>query len=168
LYISKQRETWAIGGTHLFHLREGQWNKVDFTKSQCVNRHLLETTTTGNAYGDFYGITDMTFANERDGWIGFENGSMAKTTDGGQTWCDLLPPDAIKDETGLRLFFFHIYFADANHGWGLATRDKLYETNDGGRTWSRIDSDVKFSYMYFLDAKHGWAIAKEGVFRIVL
>lgn len=168
VYISPDGKIWAIDDTHMFHLKEGQWKKVDFTKSKCVNHYLLEATTTGDRYGDLYGITDLTFADGSNGWIGFENGYMAKTTDGGQTWCDLLPPNTLKDETGLRLFFFHIYFADANHGWGLATSDKLYETNDGGRTWSRIDSDVKFSYMYFLDAKHGWAIAKEGVFRIAL
>jgi photosystem II stability/assembly factor-like uncharacterized protein len=168
IYISNQEEVWALSYTELFHLKEGAWRKIDFKKSQCKNQSLIETTTTGNLYGDVHAISGINFADIQTGWIWFTNGSMAKSTDGGQTWCDLLKPGDLKDETGEPISFMQIYFTDANIGFGLADNHKLYKTIDGGTIWSQVNSQIKFSEMFFLDAMHGWVLGNEGLFRIVL
>jgi photosystem II stability/assembly factor-like uncharacterized protein len=168
LYISKQGQVWAWSHTELFHQKREQWEKIDFEKSSCANQYLKETATKGNTLGDFYGIVTIYFTDSIHGWLSFENGFLAKTTDGGQTWCDLLKPRALQEKANERIFFREIYFTDSNTGWGLTSGGQLYETKDGGTIWLKIESSIQFSSMYFLDSQHGWVISKEGLFRILL
>ena len=168
LYVSKQKEIWAISGTELFHLIAGRWEETDFIKSSCGNHGLLTTVGLSQKHGDIYGISSIYFADKLHGWLSFSNGYVAKTTDGGQSWCDLLEPDVLQEETDDRSFFWEMYFADTATGWGRTDSGKLYETKDGGSTWIRLHSDMKFSSMCFLDAQNGWVIAQEGLFRIQL
>jgi len=57
---------------------------------------------------------------------------IIKTTDGGETWQELL----LCEDYGARPF--GIGFIDTDHGF-VGTRNGGYETNDGGKTWDKID-----------------------------
>jgi photosystem II stability/assembly factor-like uncharacterized protein len=154
-------QVWAFNDQHIFYFADGQWRKVDYTKGQCTHKNLLETV-------DFYGKTGEPFAPVKiffvghTGWLSFSNGYLAKSTDGGRTWCDLF--DLETSTQNPRSYFTELYFSNENNGWGFA--DHLYKTRDGGITWKQLMTNIDVEDMYFLDANHGWAISKEGLFRI--
>jgi photosystem II stability/assembly factor-like uncharacterized protein len=161
LETTRDGQVWAFNDLRIFYLADGQWRKVDYTKGQCAHENLLETV-------DFYGKTDEPsapveiFFVGNMGWLSFSNGYLAKSKDGGRTWCDLSNLKSLTQNPGF--YFRKLYFSDENNGWGLA--DHIYETKDGGITWKPITTNIEVEDMYFLNANQGWAIAKEGLFRI--
>jgi photosystem II stability/assembly factor-like uncharacterized protein len=161
LETTRDDQVWAFHDLRIFYLADGRWRKVDYTKGQCAHENLLETV-------DFYGKTDEPSAPGEIffvgsmGWLSFSNGYLAKSKDGGRTWCDLSDLKLLTQNPSL--YFRKLYFSDENNGWGLA--DHIYETTDGGITWKQITTNIGVEDMYFLNPKHGWAIAKEGLFRI--
>lgn len=66
------------------------------------------------------------FANSDDGWIGGDNGFIARTTDGGRSWTQtsLGTKDAVND----------VYFRGEEKGYALAG-ERVFSTTDGGGTW---------------------------------
>jgi photosystem II stability/assembly factor-like uncharacterized protein len=166
IYINEGKQIWATAHRNLYRLDENKWHKIDFTKSNCVNRALLLTTGLEPTYNPA-NITDIHFADSMHGWLLFENGYLAKSVDGGQTWCDLFDPDKPQGESHEPLRFKKIHFTDTENGWGLNRDKTLYQTKDGGATWVKLESEIKFLDMHILDARHGWAVATEGLFRII-
>ncbi|MBC8141161.1 MAG: hypothetical protein H7Y38_06945 [Armatimonadetes bacterium] len=79
---------------------------------------------------------------------------MAKTTDGGETWRELLlTDDATANEFG-------IGFADALTGWVGGTRTG-YETRDGGASWTPVamgQAVNKIRLLHTPDGVVGYAI----------
>ena len=161
LETMRDGQVWAFNDLRIFYFADGQWRKVDYTKGQCTNETLLETV-------DFYGKTGEPsapveiFFVGHTGWLSFSNGYLAKSTDGGRTWCDLFDLKSLTNNPSS--YFGKLYFSDANNGWGLAGH--IYRTKDGGTIWEKTETSMEFDDMYFLDANHGWAISKDGLFRI--
>ncbi len=58
--------------------------------------------------------------------------SIAKTTDGGETWNEI----NLVEDAGAREF--GIGFIDENHGF-VGTMNTGYETKDGGKTWEKVN-----------------------------
>lgn len=161
LRMTQESRVWAFHNLHVYYLADGQWIQVDYTKGRCKHESILETI-------DFYqqtfepsGPVEIFFVGNT-GWLSFSNGYLAKSTDGGRTWCDLFDLKTLTDD--FRISSTKLYFSDVNNGWGLA--DNIYETKDGGSTWKKIETNMGFEDMHFLDATHGWAISKEGLYRI--
>lgn len=159
---------WACSDGEFFYLESGsnRWRLVDYSTSKCANRMLLETTEGNTESGVVHAPAAIYFLDASQGWLSFRNGYIAKSTDGGRTWCDLLDPKSIWPSANWQTFFAKIHFIDSMHGWGLGADGSLQETIDGGTSWRKVDMNVRFEDMCFLDKGNGWAIAREGLFRI--
>ncbi len=144
----------------------GQWKRADYTKGNCDKRMLLHTTQTGQEGGDIFEPVAMFFLNTNQGWLGFKNGYIAKTMDGGRTWCDVFDPNTVWPNPSYDAFFSKIHFANSTHGWGFASEGRIYETNDGGSSWQKLDIDARIEDIYFLSPDLGLAVAEQGLFRI--
>ena len=177
IYISDSEEVWAFGDAGIFYFAGGEWREVDYRRGTCAKKDLLiasgrdETAIKqGNGLDGAYLMQAspavVYFANSKLGWLSFANGYIAKTVDGGLTWCDLLSPTFLRSHPHERNFLDRIYFSDEISGIGRSSVGSLYRTKDGGATWTKIDTNIKFDDIYFLDAKHIWGVAKEGLFRI--
>lgn len=157
LYFTNGEHGLALGDTEVLYTEDDgeQWQAVDF-KASCVDQKFMET---------FEGHpTDAYFANSNVGWLSYSDGYMARSTDGGRTWCDLRYPEDARSNRDK--FFQKLHFTNLTRGWGLSSDGFLYETKDAGATWTRVDVNVRFEDIHFLNADEGWAIAKEGLFRI--
>jgi photosystem II stability/assembly factor-like uncharacterized protein len=131
---------------------------------------LFASTTDGGqnwkSLGYFNSIASSTnsynqlqFLDKNNGFYGCPSGVM-KTTDGGQTWNNILPEQSGSVNV--------IKFFDAQSGFFKGS-NTIYHTMDGGQTWTiscKIGSG-SFIGMNFIDAHTGWACANNGrVFRI--
>jgi photosystem II stability/assembly factor-like uncharacterized protein len=157
LTFLNERQGFAFDSSGPLYTTDGgnQWKYVDFKKS-CTDEKYLE--------GYDMRPLEVSFLDSRNAWLTFEDGRIAKSTDGGQTWCDLLAPDAVKFDY-YEKYFRTIHFCDSLHGLGLGANRLLYETTDGGKTWNKA-MDRKADDMFFLDNRTGWLVSKEGLFQI--
>lgn len=76
------------------------------------------------------------FVNENTGWIS-EGFSIAKTTDGGDTWNHSVLKEYSSDTE--KEFIDDVYFTDINNGWAVTTKylqTIIYKTQDGGNSWT--------------------------------
>lgn len=102
----------------------------------------------------------LQYLNKNDGFYACPAGIM-KTTDGGQTWNNILSATAGSTVNVIKFF-------DAQSGYYKAAT-AIYHTADGGQTW---DLSCKlgggsFMGMNFLDIHTGWACTNNGrVFRM--
>jgi photosystem II stability/assembly factor-like uncharacterized protein len=102
---------------------------------------FLPGTETGWAVGATYRDTNMT-----------NLGSVAHTTDGGQTW----EPQMGSGNA--------IYFVDDNYGWTVGGSGSIKHTTNGGETWIDQSSPVG-DHLYslcFIDTLEGWAFGLYG------
>jgi len=65
------------------------------------------------------------------------NGTILKTTDGGETW--------VQKESGTTAILNKIQFPTPDIGYITAGGDSLLKTTDGGETWNVIDTESGFS-----------------------
>jgi photosystem II stability/assembly factor-like uncharacterized protein len=73
---------------------------------------------------------------------------ILRTTNGGQTWDDVSPSQAV---------FMDTDFVDASTGWVVGGR--IYKTTNGGQTWTEQFTPDELLYaVSFGDALHGWAV----------
>jgi photosystem II stability/assembly factor-like uncharacterized protein len=165
LYLSDSDELWALGDQCLMRLEDGGWSRVDFKKSECDNSKLLATVGLSEPHSDTFDLVEISFADQGHGWISFSNGFLARTTDAGHSWCDLLYPNQIQAEPNENSTFARLSFTDPNNGWGLTRGGKLYRTIDGGSNWERADTNLKFSDMLLLDAQQALLISKDSLYR---
>lgn len=113
---------------------------------------------------------DIEFADEKNGWIVGEFGTIHHTADGGQTWNpqqESLLGDEIVDVLDLPTFF-GIHFVNAQEGIAAGLEGRIARTHDGGATWAFDTIDTKYplddplySPFLFPDGK-GWAIGAGG------
>jgi hypothetical protein len=68
-----------------------------------------------------------------NGWTVGDSGYIAKTTDGGQTWVEILNPDTLKRS------LYDVHFID-RWGWAVGDDGLILSTIDAGETWF-IDTD---------------------------
>lgn len=98
------------------------------------------------------------FTSSDKGWVGGDNGYLARTTDGGRTWMQ----QTLNSEENVN----EIYFRNDKIGYLLAGR-RIYITRDGGDTWrenivvNRSDfqnGKPEFLSLRFTDKKRGWIV----------
>lgn len=166
IYIQDEAHLWALGwpGLYRFDNSERKWKEIDLLKGQCSKILLRNTVNPENVIHE---PTSLFFAGISQGWLCFKNGFLAKTIDGGLTWCDLVDPRTVWSESDGLPYFRKIHFADSVSGWGLAY-NSIYRTRDSGVTWRKLEVSADFTDMSFPNPENGWAIAKEGLFRITI
>lgn len=147
----------ALESSGPFYTKNGgnEWRSVDFKKS-CTNARYLE--------GYDMRALQVFFLDSRNAWMSFEDGRIAKSADGGQSWCDLLQPNAVEFNY-YEKYFKKIHFATLLHGWGLGANGLLYETSDGGKAWAQALS-IQIDDMSFLNDGTVRLISKAGLFQI--
>jgi photosystem II stability/assembly factor-like uncharacterized protein len=155
---------WVAAGSKLFYLEDDTWKQVDYQKGNCSNKGLLAATGAGDEYADRVAPIGFHFSDSKHGWLIFPNGFVAKSNDGGSTWCDLFNLNNSQDIASQ--CFTKVYFKDPQQGYALSSTGHLYSSKDGGASWVKIDSNVKFDDMYFHDASRGWLISQEGLYHI--
>lgn len=92
-------------------------------------------------------------------WVGASNGSVLRTTNGGDAWERHPVPGAE------RLQFRGIHGLNPTEAWAMSSGNgadsRIYHTTDGGSTWTlqftNADSAAFFDCITFFDAKHGVA-----------
>lgn len=159
LHFVDPEHGWAVGEVGVYYTK----NRGERWESGNLNGECARHASTREAEG--YPI-DVFFIDTTTGWLSYKHGRVAKSTDGGQSWCALpQTQNALPEESG-RAFFLNIYFAGQGRGWGLAADGSLHQTKDGGATWTRVDTNLRFEDIYFLGPGLGWAVSGEGLFRI--
>ena len=158
---------WAWGDAGDFYFDNGRWKEINYNETKCSDRRIKVQRLEIDAGNPYIGAEAVSFISPKVGWMSHSEGYLAKTTDGGRTWCDLINPEDIwgKQEFPLNSFYV-IKFFDSEHGYGF-DEESVYETKDGGITWAKLDIEIGALGFEFTDAKHGWAVSKEGLFRIV-
>lgn len=167
LYCIDVSHCWASSDAEIFYLEGSDhiWRRVNYSKRQCTNKLLLETTQGTAKSGIVYQPVAIYFLNATQGWLSFRNGYMAQSADGGRSWCDGLDPRSVWASESWGTFFQKVYFTHSVHGWGLSAEGALYETNDGGKYWAEVNVEARLEDIYFL-GNSGWAVAEGGLYSI--
>ena len=98
-------------------------------------------------------LTDVFFLNELTGFAVGYNGTILKTTDGGNNWA--------LTQIGNGEALLSVFFVNNNKGFAVGTNHILGSTEDGGTTWTYkyLSAEVNFNEIYFVDEMHGWIAA---------
>ena len=107
------------------------------------------------------------FVDENVGWAGVGNnylggeaGSILRTTNGGETWSEVVFADLM---TGYTVKYCDgLFFLDANVGFVLQSDSKnnfVLKTTDGGLTWAVKDSNFSTTFHRWRDVEFGSATA---------
>jgi photosystem II stability/assembly factor-like uncharacterized protein len=99
-----------------------------------------------------------------NGWAWTNSGQMLRTADGGQTWMDRTPGEAVGPEGS--------FFLDSQTAWQpflvkASSRFGLLHTRDGGQTWTQVSYGPQnflgpALILHFTDALNGWAVTGDG------
>jgi len=80
-------------------------------------------------------LKDAHFIDGDRGWVVGDNGTILRTTNGGQTWAAL--------NSGTTTDLFKVEFIDQNNGWALGGTPPAapiaLKTSNGGVTWTRVN-----------------------------
>ncbi|MET0522811.1 MAG: YCF48-related protein, partial [Jiangellaceae bacterium] len=110
--------------------------------------------------GSFTAFNSVWFFDSREGVAWADNGSSARTTDGGQTWTLTSPAVGLGWRRGQ-------FLADGSLGWIVSDDGVIYRSSDKGRTWfapapQTTPAMYGLQDLHFLDAQHGWAVSPYG------
>jgi len=98
------------------------------------------------------------FVDSFTGWAAGEDGTIIKTTDGGDSW-------EIQNST-VHTFIMDIFFVDKDFGWALTLRDEfpfnsvILKTTNGGDEWHAAtfpDTTKLIRTIFFFDSLNGFA-----------
>jgi len=152
---------WVIGDVGIFQTKNAgkEWKYVDLEKRGSQEKYLK--TTEGDSADPIY----LVFSGLHFGWLSYTNGYVAKTTDGGKTWTDLLRPDSVWQSPAYDTFFQKLYFINSSQGWGLGADGSIYETKDSGNAWIKKNTNIKAEDLGF-GSNQVFAVSREGLFRL--
>ena len=67
-------------------------------------------------------------------WAVGLQGTVVRTTDGGNTWVEVSPPAST-------VYVYHgLFFRDALRGWVVGSAGRILTTADGGASWALLPS----------------------------
>ena len=96
------------------------------------------------------------------GWAAnWSQTALYHTTDGGLSWEDVSPADAISGSSGA----FYSFFLDGSQAWlslPLFESSSLLRTADGGANWTAIPLDFPAGNPQFLDNQNGFLLSRLG------
>ncbi len=102
-------------------------------------------------------LSDVYFADTLHGWAVGYNGTILRTSDGGEYWeISTLSPSS---------YFEGVWFTDTLHGWICGTMGSIYHTQDGGDTWTQQSAPLPgdFYKICFAGDSTGWIVGDNGV-----
>lgn len=163
---------YTLNGGNLWYMQSswgsqgGAWRKVYFLDENYgwkagyrYGKGRLEKTTMGvSGFADEltfdYQLYSVHFVDQNTGWISGEDGFIAKSSDGGETWADLM--------SGVTQNLYTLFFFNATTGWAAGYKDDvaiIIKTVDGGETWYQVShpSVLTLFSMHFIKENIGWA-----------
>jgi photosystem II stability/assembly factor-like uncharacterized protein len=164
IVITPTGRAWTTAGYDTFYLEGNRWQKVDYGRCSSNNKLLLEAAVNGDKEHDFYAPLAIDFIDDSQGWLSFTNGYIAKTTDGGRTWCDLSSLKTSGSKSDERLL---LHFINALDGLAVGGDGGLYETADGGTSWRKIETNLVIADIY-RGNDDIWVASNEKLFHIAL
>jgi photosystem II stability/assembly factor-like uncharacterized protein len=75
-------------------------------------------------------LKSVQFISDTVGWAVGTNGTIIKTTNGGNTWADISPGAGVTTQT-----LNAVYFINANQGWVVGNNGTFLRTTNGGTSW---------------------------------
>jgi photosystem II stability/assembly factor-like uncharacterized protein len=97
------------------------------------------------------------FIDANSGWAVGDNGTILKTTDGGQNW--------ISKTSGTTSDLNSVQFVNSQIGWAVVAENlgDVIKTTDGGESWFTQDIAVQgfFHSLDFIDAQTGWVVGEQ-------
>jgi len=126
-------------------------------------------------------IEAINMLDEQNGWASgsLPGGTMhiLRTGDGGNTWFDVTPPQAVP--SGAATLLAAGYFLDTDQAWAFFSQNDgmapaqaiVWHTENGGMGWQTsqplvlegLDSQFSVSDIQFIDSQNGWLLAHVGV-----
>lgn len=102
-------------------------------------------------YGEIQFVNDLVGYGNR---IGYSNGSMYKTIDGGNTW-----NICIEVDEGINAFDF----IDENNGYFVGDQGLIYKTTDGGIVWKKLEIPYEwYTKVKFYSKNVGYIADEDG------
>jgi serine/threonine-protein kinase len=102
-------------------------------------------------------LTSIQFINSNEGFAVGERGTIIHTTDAGDSWQRITPPDSL-------LSFNDLYFQSNMSGFIIGEQGKIFQTLDGGKTWKDIRSGVgETLFRIRFNQSYGFIIGSKGV-----
>ena len=147
---------WIAGDADVQHTTDGgrTWHGDRFARG-CEDYYDLQGMFTTAIY----------FVDQENGFLLFSCGLIAKTKNGGKTWCglpDLPKSDSCKDcYLGIQRELRRVLFRDADYGIALDGQGLMYESTNGGVSWHRLDTSITFESIRFVNDTNAWAISNE-------
>ena len=142
LYFSDSNNGWAVGDSSAYGV-------------------ILRTSDGGDSwtkiYETYFGyLSSIKFTSQNIGYAAGENSIVAKTSDGGLNWSDIIVISQGNYD------WQEVYFVDDNIGWLVDLFGAVVKTTDGGVTWNeQIPRFIIPSYyysVYFIDSLKGWVV----------
>src|SRR5256714_2445451 len=101
-----------------------------------------------------YGVS---FTNPNTGTATGDNGTIIRTTDGGNSW--------VIQSSGTTNTLYGVSFTDVNHGTAVGAAGTILRTTDGGNTWSNQTSGTTNGLLAvsFTDSNTGTAVGENGI-----
>lgn len=114
---------------------------------------------TSSMFPEYVSVLSSCFVSATEGHIGYSNGNVYKTIDGGKTWVQKSSNNTSSSSIN------KIYFVNDSVGFiPQGYRGDILATADRGETWSKLEENWNNSYLsYFIDSQYGYKIEKNGV-----
>lgn len=112
----------------------GSWaiavgDNASIVKNSGAGWNVQNTGTTAD-------LLDVAFVNSQIGYVCGKGGTVLKTSNGGLTWSNSMPP-------GVEVNFTSIEVKGTDTAWVAGQRGILYQTLDAGNTWTRYSKGVR-------------------------
>lgn len=184
----KNNKSWFLGNGSALYASDTDWNNFNLI-SKLPSAYMYTMSVKGNQIiaGGFYGmimksedlgnnwtasytgidgkcpkLTGLFFVDENLGFASKNKGQLLKTTNGGDTWQEVIPASA-----SFFASYNDVFFVDANNGFTVG-EDKnrnpiISSTTDGGQTWEDNTSafSEELNAVYFSTALTGVAGGKK-------
>ncbi|MBI5661133.1 MAG: T9SS type A sorting domain-containing protein [Ignavibacterium album] len=175
IYFINDLKGWAGSDSYLFFTTDAgiTWNQnntvfyniksvffINESSGWVANESSLQKSSDGGI--NFFEVStsggnSIFFANDSIGWVAGDNGSLRKTTDGGETWIT----KSIATTSNLN----SIKFRNLNLGALCGDNGTLLITTDGGETWlTRItNTSENLTSLIFKDDNSIWCVGNNGL-----
>ncbi|MFH6768148.1 YCF48-related protein [Gaetbulibacter aquiaggeris] len=132
---------------------------VGFISGGFNQKKVMKTINGGSTWTQVESISfgQIQFINNQIGYahrVGYSNGRMYKTTDGGNTW-------NISIEVDEEINAFH--FVNENNGYFVGDQGLIYKTNDGGTNWEELEIPYEwYTKVNFYSKNVGYIADEDG------
>lgn len=131
---------------------------IDSNKGWGIGNNIIKTTDSGETWIEQDGIggNSIYFVNDLEGWAVGNNGTIRKTTDGGNSW--------LIQTSGTAENLRSVRFVDNLRGWAGGSNGVILTTSNGGSVWNLQNSNTDrcINTLFFVNQNLGWAGGANG------